>query len=183
MRFFDQKFKNKPIVVNCAQNLPYVDDYHVGTVDPSNVDRGESFDSGTIRDQVKWTPRDTVDGDPDMWPTSIKRGNMVTFGPGEISPRAVVWLLPDKFTELNGNIKSHKQLGMVFSQFYQNKYIERALEVVADREPEAIEAIRTATQNGVTDDKIREKVLEYVGDLEKVSQVSNGQGSSSRNQD
>lgn len=176
MGFFDQNFKNDPIVVNCAQNLEYVDNYHVGTLDDSR--EGEVYGSGAKRRQVKWTPRDTVDGDPDIFPTTIRKEHYVSFAPGTISPRAVVWLLPDKFSELPDQMK-HSDLGLVFSEFYKNKGIERALKVVAESEPEIMDKIRMATRNSELDDQVRKAVSNVMDDVEKAARLTDNKNSSS----
>jgi len=178
MGFFDRNFQYDPILVNLAQNLEYVPDYHVGTVDTDDVDEGEELDTGDKREQVRWTPKDATDSPPDIWPTSIKKGNMVTFPPGSISPRAVVWLLPDRFSELPEDVK-RSDVGLVLSEFYKNKEVERALQEIAENEPEIMDKIRAATQPGELDDQVSKRFNQLLDSVEKAANVTEDSSSSS----
>lgn len=166
--------KDDPIVLNLSQTLEYQDNFLVGRLanPPKPVEANDE-----VRKIFEWYPHDAVEKQEAqrLQKTSVRSGHVLTIGQGEVSPRKVYMLLPDKFSEVPGEVKRSK-VGNVLAQFYQQKQYERALKIVADNQPEIMDKVRTAVKSSELDDQIKKQVQD---ELEMLQKIADDSGSSS----
>lgn len=166
--------KDEPVVLNFAQNQEFTGSFLVGTLLPpeelpEDVAKNPwpKQKNGVSKEVVYWEPNDAVtrDRNNQMQATPILSDNLIKIGPGEISPRKVYILMPDKFSEVpdelirptnSANPEIVEKLGMVIVQFYRHRKKAQAFEKLLDNE-ELYSKIEELVRNDTLDDELLQK--------------------------
>lgn len=179
MKLRIEEEKDDPLILNLSQNLEYTDGYLMGKL----LNPPEKVGEDVVRLKFEWEAIDAVteEENDEKQKTFVLKKNVITVEAGEVSPRKIYILLPDRFTEVSDELKrgfgdnDPKQvLGLVLAKFYRSSQIIEALEMVADNEPEIMEKVGFAVSNSELDDSVKETVKDIQSDQIEMSKKMNG---------
>lgn len=187
--------KDDPVVLNFAQNREFTGNYIVGALLPpeklpDKVHENPDTDTknGVTKQVVYWEANDATarDENDQVQRDPILKENLLTIGPGVVSPRKVYILMPDKFTEIpdefvrptnSANPEVVEKLGSFFAQFYWWRKKEQSLEKILENE-ELNSKIEELLRNDTLDDELLQK---RIREHERVKDIADSGKSDSDN--
>jgi hypothetical protein len=185
--------KNDPVVVNFAQNLEFTGNFLVGRLLPKEElpedvakNPWPKQKNGVSKEIVYWEAIDaeTADRNNQLQETPILSDNLMTIGPGVVSPRKVFVLMPDSLDEIpdeflrptnSANPEIVEKVGSFFAQFFRHRRLEKSLRIVAEAEPEMYEKIENLVKNSSLDDDVR---MKQIRELEQLREMADDRGNS-----
>jgi hypothetical protein len=187
--------KDDPVVVNFAQKHGFTGNFLVGRLlspdelpDKIRENPETKTKNGISKEVVRWEAIDaeTADMNNEVQESDILQDNLMTIGPGVVSPRKVFVLMPDNLTEIpdeflrptnSANPEIVEKVGSFFAQFFRHRRLEESLRIVAEAEPEMYEKIENLVKNSSLDDDVR---MKYIRELEQLKEAApTGKGSTS----
>ena len=178
--------KDDPLILNLFQTGEYSDNYLMGKLIPEEeLDSGNNPEpAGDSRQKYQWRPIDAVTEEQvdEKQKSFPLKDDVIRIDAGEVSPRKIYILLPDKFSEVANDLKRgfgdrdpKTALGLVLAKFYESRQIIHALRTAANNEPEIMEKVGFAISNSELDDAVKEKFAEkFETNLKRMDQIESG---------
>jgi len=170
--------KDDPIILNLAQTLEYTDNFLIG----KQLNPPEKVGDEVVRLKFEWEAIDAVteEENSEKQKTYPLKDHVIEIGAGEVSPRKIYILLPDRFTEVSNELKRGfgdddptQVLGLILAKFFKASQMIEALQMIANNEQKIFEKVQMAVSNSQLDDAVKEQFMEMQSNQLKLADKMN----------